>query len=144
MSNNIKVTFLKSKRRSLSMRQKPKRTKRFSFAAVVAIALDVPFLQTRATVNAEARKLERFMIESLAEEKDKKIPLGDYTSIAKQSLLQQFPKLQGINSDHIIDAPSYLKWSEELKKIFGARFGVKKISWEVIYRYPQRQLAGGM
>ncbi len=127
-----------------NFRKKSKGTKRFSLAAVFAIVLDVPFLRTRATVKTETKELERFMIDSIAEEKNKKIPPGDYTSIAKQSLLQQFPDLQGIEADHIVDAKSYLKWNEDLKKTFGTRFTVKKVSWEIIYRFPQRQAAGGM
>lgn len=126
------------------MRQKPKGTKRFSPAAVFLIVLDVPYLRTRATVKTEAFELQCFMIDSVAEEKNKKIPADDYLSIAKQSLLQQFPKLQGIEADHIVDEKTYVTWSEDLKKTFGARFSVKKISWEIICRYPQRQLAGGM
>lgn len=126
------------------MRQKPKGTKRFSPAAVFAIVLDVPFLRSRAVVKTEASELQRFMIDSVAEEKNKKIPPGDYLSIAKQSLLEQFPKLQGIEADHIIDEKSYLTWSEDLKKTFGARFTVRKVGWEIIYPYPQRQPAGGM
>lgn len=121
-----------------------KRKKRFSLEAVLAISLDVPFLRTRAAVKTEAFELQRFMIDSVAEGKNIKIPPEDYPSIAKQFLLQQFPKLQGIEADHIVDEKSYVHWSEDLKKTFGARFIVKKVSWEIIYRYPQRQPAGGM
>jgi len=126
MGENRKVTLLRSKKRCLTMRLKPKGSKRFSLAAVFAVVLDVPFLRTRATVNAEVKELEHFIIDSIAEARNIMVPPRDYTSIAKQSLLEQFPNLQGIKVDHVVDAEIYSKWSEDQKRIFGRRFTVKK------------------
>ncbi len=114
------------------------RKKRFSSEAVCLVLYETPLLAQDSKVVQEARRMKNFMIDSVALKRKVKIPIDDYNCIARQGLIEQFDKLNGLEADDISDPASLKGWITSLEKILGKRPLVKKVSWELIYRYTPR------